>query len=214
MKKEILVALAILPVATYAVDTADLSPGAVELSGGTTLRLASGSTKIKPESGTERKTDTGSYRLDTSGFYYVGPNVGLGLAVSYDKESEKTGSVSMDSWTFVVGPAIALHVPVASELALYGQGTVGRAWARSWGSGGTPDIGANGYAYAVEAGLKYFPVKQVSLQAGVVYEYLTLTTDEVNLGGPTPPGPVTIPKTDTTSSDLAFFVGLSVYFGR
>ena len=212
MRRAALAVLALLPAVAHAVDTADLSPGTVELAGAANLRLETGTTRTTPSGGTETKTDRGSYVLDASGFYYLARSVGLGLTISYDKESEKTEGTSTDTWALVIGPAISLHFPVASELAIFGRGAVGGAWARTWGGSGQPDVGGSGYGYLVEAGLKYFPLKQLSLDAGVKYQYLKLTTDEVTYDSGTTP--VTIPKTDVVTSGLAFVVGLSVYFGR
>lgn len=215
MKKAILAALAMLPVVPLAADPvgdAELSPGAVELSGATALRLETGSVEVTPSGGAQTKTDTGSYALEASGFYYLARFAGLGLTVSYAKETEGSGDASSDAWAFLAGPAIALHLPVAPALAVFGRGTVGPAWARTWGGGGQADVSANGYGYAVEGGLKFFPLKQLSLDAGVSYRRVKLTTDEaVDHTGPMP---VTIPKMDVVTAGLAFSAGLSVYLGR
>ena len=101
MTKGILAALAMVPVVSVAVDTADISPGAVELAGATALRFETGSVKTTPSGGTETKTDTGSYVFDASSFYYVARFVGLGLTASYDEETEKTQGTSTDAWAFL-----------------------------------------------------------------------------------------------------------------
>jgi opacity protein-like surface antigen len=209
MMKAIIVALASLPVAGLAENVSDLSPGAIEISGDTTLRISKGSTKVDSDqsAATAVKTDTGEYVLDASGFYYVTTNVGLGLSISYEKETEETGANDQRMQMLVLGPAVSLHFPIAPALAVFGRGMLGYATSRTWGEN-VPDLKGTGYGYTLQAGVRYFPVAQISLNAGASYAYAKLTTDDVT----TPTGPV--PGVDATSKGLTVFAGLSVYFGR
>lgn len=207
--KALLVAVAALPVIALAADHADVAAGAVELSGATALSFSTGSTKVKPDApgATEVKTDTTEYGVDAAAFYYVVRNVGLGLSVGYDNQKEETGAADQRAWMLMLGPAVSVQLPVAPRLAVYGRGTLGYAASRTWGED-VPDLKANGYGFGLEAGAKYFPVAQLSVNVGVAYAYAKLTTDATTT--PT----VTIPKVDATSSGLTVSAGLSVYFGR
>lgn len=209
MMKAILVALAALPVAALAENPSDLSPGAIELAGDATLQISKGSTKVKPDlpGATAVKTDTGEYVLDAAGFYYVMRNLGLGLSIRYEKDTEETGANDLRTQMLVVGPAVSLQVPVAPSLALFGRGTLGYATSRTWGED-VPDLKGTGYACVLQAGVRYFPVAQVSLNLGAAYTFAKLTTDEATT--PTE----TIPKMEATTSGLTGFAGLSVFFGR
>jgi opacity protein-like surface antigen len=207
--KAILVAIAVLPVTTLAANTADVSRGAVELSGDTALSFSTGSTKVKPDApgATEVETDTTVYGVDAAAFYYVVRNVGLGLSIHYENEKEETGASDERAWTLLLGPAISGQLPVAPGLAVFGRGTFGYAASRSWGED-LPDLKGTGYGFALEAGAKYFPMAQLSLNLGVGYAYAKLTTDETTT--PT----TTVPEIEATSSGITVFAGLSVYLGR
>jgi hypothetical protein len=65
------------------------------------------------------------------------------------------------------------------------------------------DTDYNGYGVRVGAGLKYFPVPAMSLNAGVGYQVLKVT------GDPAPGVERTL-----RASDFGINLGLSVYLGR
>jgi hypothetical protein len=207
--KAVLVVIAALPVAALAADPADVSRGAVELSGGTALSFTTGSTTLRPDApgAAEVETDTTSYVLDAAGLYYVARNVGLGLSLAYDKETEEIGANDLRSWVLLVGPAISAQLPVAPQLAVYGRASIGYAASRTWGEE-IPDLKGSGYGLGLRAGVRYFPVAQFSLDVGVAYAYAKLTTDATTT--PT----IVLPETEGTSSGVTLSAGLSVFFGR
>jgi hypothetical protein len=107
----------------------------------------------------------------------------------------------------MIGPAISVQLPVAPRFAVYGRGAVAYAASRTWGED-VPDLEGTGYGFTLQAGAKYFPVAQLSLNVGLAYAWAKLTTDETTT--PT----VTIPEFDTTTSGVTVSAGLSVYLGR
>jgi hypothetical protein len=209
MLKALVLAVASLPVCALATNPAELTPGTLELSGSASLQIGTGSTKVKPDlAGAEAvKTDTGEYVLDVGGFYYVTPSVGLGLSVSYEKQTEESDGLDERSQLLTIGPALSLQLPVAPSLAVFGRGTIGYARSRLWGAE-MPDLEGHGYGYSVEGGLRYYPIAQLSIDLGLSYTHAKLTTDAAST-------PVeSIPKIEGTSSGLTASVGLSVYLGR
>jgi hypothetical protein len=207
--RAMLVVVAALPITTFAVDPADISRGTVELSGGTALSFSTATTKVKPDApgAPEVETDRTAYLVDTAAFFYVAPNVGLGLSLSYERETEEIGANDQRSWILLVGPAVTAQLPIAPRFAVFGRGTIGYAASRTWGEE-VPDLKGSGYGLALQAGARFFPVAQFSLHVGLAYEYAKLTTDAT-----TTPTAI-VPETEATSSGITASAGLSVYFGR
>jgi predicted porin len=195
MMKKIVVALAMVPMLARA----DLAAGTFELSGGTNLGFSSGSSKVE-QSGVSDTTDKTDYGLNTTGLYYVIPNLGVGLTLNYGYAGEKSpaGAKSSTS-TFLVGPALGYELPVTHEVAVFGLGQVGYASSKLT-EDGSPNVSASGFGFGVEAGAKYFLVKNFSFNAALRYEYQQVKTDE------------TVKRT-LTDSGFGLNVGLSVYFG-
>lgn len=212
MTKGILAAVALLlPVAPRAAGdlTADLSAGTFQLVGESALGFRTGSTTMKFDApgAPETSSDLTEYGLDVAGLYYLVPDVGLGLSVSFDRSTEETAGVEERTWTVTVGPELSVQKAVAERVAVFGRGMVGYATARMSGTG-EPDLSATGFGVGLQAGVRYFVVKQVSIDAALTYTYVKLTTDEVT----TPTG--TIPELEARSSSFGFGAGVSVFFGR
>lgn len=204
MVRRIVLVIAVLPVLARA---ADLTPGTVEVTGGSSLGFSSGTTKME---GSPESVKTTAYGLDASAVYYLTPNVAVGLAVAYDKRETElsttgpvVGSAKIGSSTLLIGPAIALELPLQGPLALAAQAQLGRLSA-TFTESGSPDTDASGWGLGVGAGLKYYVAPMFSVNAGLGYTYQKLTY--------TTPGFTDEPK--ITSSGLGLNVGLSVYFGR
>jgi hypothetical protein len=194
--KKLLVALAMV-VPMFA--RADLAPGTFELSGSTNLGFSSGSVK-QEQGGLSGTTDTTDYGLSGTGLYYVAPNLGLGLTLQYAYTSEKDEfGVKTSLSTLLIGPAIAYEVPVAPQFAIFGLGQIGYASATNTETG-FQDVSASGFGLGLEAGVKYFIVKNLSFNAALDYQYRQVKTDEA------------VERTITTS-DFGLNLGLSVYFG-
>jgi hypothetical protein len=192
----ILAALAVFPLAAFA---SELSPGTFELSGSSNLSFASSTTKMKPDvvGATETSIDGSTFGLSADGLYYFVPNFGVGLSVSYKKDSSKVAGVETGSSTFLVGPMLGYDHPIAPEFALFARGALGYA------SGSQTDgttVNLTGYGAQLGAGVKYFPLKPVSFNVGLSYTYLSLDSD-------------TSPKVTSSTSGISFDVGLSIYFG-
>jgi opacity protein-like surface antigen len=221
MNKAFAVALALLPASAAAEDLADVRAGAVEVLGGASLRLSSASGKVKMDqpAPNEYTTSSDDYAFELAALYYVARDVGVGLAATWEYEQQSTegipkqggGNVSLQERTriWTVGPAVSAQLPVAASLALFARGTLAYAVARTSGLD-TPTLKGSGYGFAVGGGLKYFPLAQVSLDAGLTYSYLRLKTDAIA----DDPQYGSFPATTATSSGLTISAGLSVYFGR
>jgi hypothetical protein len=191
MMKRIAIVLALVPALASA---NDLAVGTFELSGSTNLRFESQA--LKPDGG--ETIDFGTTNLNGTGLYYVAPNVGIGARLGYVSESTKIAGEKSELSEFFLGPAVAYEIPVAPELAVFGLLDVGYV-SRTFEAGGFSATAA-GPGFGLEAGVKYFPVKMLSVDAALGYRYASLSTD-------------TNPSVDLSNSGFGLNVGLSVYFG-
>jgi hypothetical protein len=191
MMKRIAILLAMAPALASA---NDLAVGTFELSGATNLSFES--TSLKPDGG--QSVDFGTTNLSGTGLYYVAPNVGVGARLGYLSQSVKVAGQKTTESEFFLGPAAAYEIPVAPELAVFGLLTVGYV------SRTVEDAGASvtlaGPGFGLEAGVKYFPVKMLSVDAALGYRYASLSSD-------------TSPSVDFSNSGFGLNVGLSLYFG-
>ena len=192
--KRIAIVLALVPALAGA---ADIAPGTFELSGASNLGLNGGSIKTSVN-GFSDTTDTSNYGLSATGLYYVTPNVAIGGTLQYLSDTTKFSDGTKDSTsTFLIGPAIAYEVPVAPEFAVFGLFDIGYVSQKNESGGAS--ITASGFGLGLQAGVKYFPVKQVSFDAALGYQYASTSTD-------------TTPKADLTTTGFGLNAGLSVYF--
>jgi hypothetical protein len=192
--KKILVALAMFPMVAAA---HDLAPGTFELSGGSNLGLNGGSVKTSV-GGVSDTTDTSNYALSATGLYYVMPNFGVGLTLDYAADNQKFSDGTKDNLSsFLLGPAVSFEVPLAPQFSFFGRGDIGYVSAtRDTGV----SVNATGWGLGLEAGVKYFPVKVISFDAGLGYQYRSVSTDQT-------------PAQDITTTGFGLNLGLSVYFG-
>lgn len=196
MTKKILVALALFPMAAFA---SGITPGTVELKGGTNLGFLSGSSKSDPGGST---TDVTQYGVDGTGLYYVTPNLSVGAQLQYGSETFKfEGGGERGQTDLRIGPAVAYEQEVAPQIAVFGLGTIGYVSSTETATG-SPDDTFSGYGIGLEAGVKYFIAKPVSLNAALAYDYAKLSGDSI--GGVTP---------ERTDSGFGLKFGISVYLG-
>ena len=202
MSRWILAVISMLPLATFATE---LAPGTLELSGSSNLSYAYTSyahTKTTPSGAFTSTTHDSRLDLQADGLYYVIPNLGIGLSLGYTYDTGTDLGTQLSSSTLLVGPAIGYDFPIAPEFALFVRGDV--VYVReSTKLGGGSSSNTSGWGAQAQGGLKYFPVKPLSLDVGLAYEYVSLRR----------PGD-SFESFATTSSGLAVSVGLSVYLGR
>lgn len=196
--KKILVALALFPMAAFA---SGITPGTVEVAGGTNLGFTSGSSKLDQGAGGTTTTDTTKYGLNGTGLYYVTPNLAVGARLGYTSQTDKVAGVkTLDDSTLFLGPAAAYELEVAPQISVFGLAALGYARETAL-EGGSTHTGS-GFGFGLEAGAKYFLVKNFSFNAALAYDWQQVSFDSVN--GVTPK------KTD---SGFGVNLGLSVYFG-
>jgi hypothetical protein len=197
--KKLLLALAMFPMVAAA---NELTPGTFELSGTTTLGFSSASSDVKMDGASVIKTDTSAFALGGNGLYYLTPNFALGGRVSYLNRTtkDKLNNTEFTDKDFFFGPAAQIEAHVAPQVAVFGLLALGYE-SSSLDFGGFSSDGS-GVGLNLEAGVKYFPVKSLSFDAALAYDYASLKYDTV--GGVTP---------KQTLSGFGFNLGLSVYFG-
>lgn len=196
MMKKLLVAVAMFPLVASA---SELSVGTIEVMGGSNLGL---NFDTQEEKGNPEKTKTTSYALDATGLYYVTPNIAVGLGLAYDSSTDKLAGIEDGLSTLAIGPAVAYEQSVAPQVSVFGVGHVAYASSTKTHTA-TPDTKFSGYNFGVDAGVKYFLVKSVSLNLGVGYNYTKVTGDAVGGGE----------KPEITTSGFGLNGGISVYFG-
>jgi hypothetical protein len=181
MRRLLLVLALVLPAFVHA---RELAPGTLEIAGGSSLSFSNLEIEVE---GDDQDTDT--FQFDLNGYYYVVPNLGLGLGLLYQDISNDPGS---DVTSVAILPQLTYQVPVADKLGLFVGAGLGYA------SVEMDDDDASGLAWMVEGGLKIFPVRWLSLNGGVRYTGYNLETDG---------------DLEVDVSDFTVGAGLSFYFG-
>jgi hypothetical protein len=178
--------LALLPALAGA---RDLAPGTFELSGGTNLDYGKMTTSVPGEP----DVDQTSLTLETDALYYVVKNLGLGLALRYDKSETDFGGLggTVDSSSSLIGPALKFSLPVAPSASVLLGGAVGRMSMSSDGSD------ADGWAFTVGGGLRLFAADWASFDALVSYTNASIDFQGIDV--------------DVTGWDVG--LALSVFFG-
>ncbi len=207
-KLTVLLAVAVLPLLTSA---RELTPGTIELSGSSLLGLSTGSSKETIEmTGMPNMiatTDKTFFDFEASGLYYLTPVIGVGLDLGYSSEKSKLAPETITDSQSFIGVRAGIDVGLAEKVSFYGDASVGRA-ALSQELEDTSDPTANythdysGIGLRLGAGIKYFVVPPVSLNAGLVYRLSSISADIA-------PGV----KQTLRDSDFGLAVGISVYLG-
>ncbi len=203
----------VLAMAPFAARALDVSAGTVEVRGDSNLGFSFASTDVSgslPGS----STDNTLYGGDLTGLYYVVPNLGIGLALSYSASETKSVGFKSTSSNLLVGPAVAFVYPLQEKLSLALQGDAG--WVRSkskttfndTGIGGLAggESNSSGFGFELGAGVRYFLARSFSVNAGVAYVHEQTTVDA--------PSGTGLPDIKFTTSGLRVGAGLSVYFGN
>jgi hypothetical protein len=186
MKKTVIVLLAllVLPATLWAMD---INQGKFELSGTTAFNFSDTTAEV---SGSP-DVDTTTYSLQLDGLYYFANNFGLGLTFLYEDSEVEVGGSSVDSSTFVIGPQLTYNFPLNEKVSLFVNGSIGYATVE------VQSEDADGWAYKVGGGLKYFLTNSASINGSVSYQALTLEDDSDN---------------DFDVDGVSVGVGLSIYF--
>jgi opacity protein-like surface antigen len=209
MMKHVLVALATFPMIAGATDLASsLAPGTLEVTGFTLVDASTGSSESRI-GGASETVDYTDFNLLTGALYYVLRDLGLGLHAGYGySKSELLGSTFRSS-DYSVGPLVSYAVPVAPQLALVGSAD--GSWIRRTSkSSGRAEETSKGYGFGLQAGVKYFPAKPVSLDAGLAWRWQRVEVPGIGLFTGTS---LTTGTATVTATSLGLRLGVSVYFG-
>lgn len=185
MKKVVIMLLVlIVPASLWAMD---INQGKYELSGSTAFNFSDTSTEVTgaPD------IDTTSFSFELDGNYYLRNNLGLGLLFLYENDEVDSGGISVDSSTFIIGPQVIYHFPLNEKVSLFVKGAVGYATLE------VDNEDADGWAFQLGGGLKYFLTNSASINGALTYQTQSLETDS---------------GVDIDSSGINIGIGLSIYF--
>jgi hypothetical protein len=192
MMKHVLAVLAMFPMAAFAASSVPV--GTFELGGSTNLGFHSASEEIEGLDGIDQTVWT----LGGTGLYYVSPNLSVGGRLNYASVTTDFGGDKIGTSTFFLGPAVSLAEEVSPQVELFGVAAIGYA-RRNQSETGFDDVTGSGPGFALEAGLKYFVIKNVSFNASVGYDWANYSVD-------VPGG-----SFDVTDSGFGLNVGVSIY---
>lgn len=186
MKRLLIACLALLP---FAAQARNLTPGTFELSGSSQLGFSSTSTEVD---GALYDYDQDIWTVRGAGLVYVVPNLGIGLVLDHQNVETTYGPDKTETSTTTFGPMIGFNLSLAQQLSLKLNGNL------VFAKGSQDDVDLDGFGWGVGAGLSFFPVPYLSVDAGLGYQAVYLEADG---GG------------DVDTSGLNVGLGLSVYFG-
>jgi opacity protein-like surface antigen len=185
MKKAVIMLLVlVVPASLWAMD---IPQGKYELSGSTAFNFSDTSTEV--DGAPDIDTTSFSFELDAN--YYLRNNLGLGLLFLYENDEVDSGGISVDSSTFIIGPQVIYHFPLNEKVSLFVKGAVGYATLE------VDNEDADGWAFQLGGGLKYFLTNSASINGALTYQTQSLETDS---------------GVDIDSSGINIGVGLSIYF--
>jgi opacity protein-like surface antigen len=185
LKKAVIVLLALfVPATLWAMD---INQGKIELAGQSKFNFSK--TDVEVAGSPDIEETTTEFQLD--GLYYLQTNLGLGLTFLYDQTETEVAGTSGDSSTFVVGPQVTYNIPLNEKVSLFVNGAVGYATVE------VDNDDADGWAYQLGGGLKYFLTNSASINGAVSYQSLSLEDDFDN---------------EIDFSGVSVGVGLSIYF--
>jgi hypothetical protein len=191
-----LAVLATLCLAPTLAVASDLRPGNLKLSGSTHLEFSSNETDL--EDGDEG--DVTQIAAGTSGYWFLTPNVGVGASLDYVRQSEDDALGDVTVTQYIVGPAVAFHLPVSERAALFGEAGIGlaRMSVDFGGDLGSEDFDGDGWGIFGRGGVAFFVARAVSLDAALFFERTEWDPD----------------GRDVTFNTLGLNLGISVYLGR
>ena len=185
MKKAVIVLIAlVVPAALWGMD---INQGKFELSGQTAFNFSDTTTEVagSPD------IDETSWSIQLDGNYYVINNLGLGLILQYESSETEVVGGDIDSSTLVIGPQVTYNISLSPQASVFVNGAIGYATVE------VENEDADGYAWQIGVGLKYFLTNSVAANGVVSYQSLSLEDDDGN---------------DFDRDGVNVGVGLSVYF--
>jgi hypothetical protein len=194
--KKIVLGLLLVMIAVSA-EAREIEPGTLKLSGTTNVSFFN---TTEDSDGVE-DTDTNTLSLEADAVYFVTGNIGVGGSLIFENSetdfSAAAGGGRFDSKTFIIGPTIAVDVPITEALNFIADATIGIFQMEL-----EDEVGkladADGLAYQLSAGVAMFPAKQVSLDLIAQYQVLD--------------GEDTASDVDIKQSSMGINLGVSVYF--
>ena len=195
MKKIVLGLLLVMIAAS--VEAREIEPGTVKLSAATNASFFNTTVDVDGD----EVTDSDTFSLEVDAIYFFTKNIGVGGTVAFENEqtdfSAAAGGGSEESTFTVIGPTVAVDVPLMESLNFIADATIGFFQMESEDDFGK-NLDADGLAWQLEAGVAMFPAKQVSLDLTAFYQVLD-GEDSVN-------------DVDVEEASMGLNLGVSVYF--
>jgi opacity protein-like surface antigen len=201
-------AAALLPVLA----SAEIAAGTIQVSGATNLSALTGTQEVTistPGVPDEiQKTDHWNFNLETGALYYLTPMIGVGFDLGYasDAREEKWRGEKTTFTDLFIGPKAGIDLPVAEKLSVFGDLSIGLVrhtleFEDLVNSLNNEKHTANGFGFGIGAGVKYFVVPALSLDAGLSYKYESYSYDFQGS------------SYDVKDGNFGLVVGVSGYFG-
>jgi opacity protein-like surface antigen len=163
----------------------DIDKGTIAVSGITGLSFA----RNTLSNGSDVDTDFISLELNPE--YYVGDNLGIGIAITYEYSKTEADWFDVEISSLLAGPQVVYNIAINDQVSAPVFFGVGYAKVKT---GSDSD---SGFAWMVGGGIRFFVVERVSFDGYVFF-------DRMNLGDE---------PSDYTSSDIGARLGISVYLG-
>lgn len=194
--KKIVLGLLLVMIAV-SVEAREIEPGTVKLSGATNASFFNTTVDVDGD----EVTDSDTFSLEADAIYFLTKNIGVGGTVAFENEqtdfSAAAGGGSEESTFTIIGPTVAVDVPLMETLNFIADATIGFFQMESEDDFGKI-LDADGLAWQLEAGVAMFPAKQVSLDLTAFYQVLD-GEDSVN-------------DVDVEEASMGVNLGVSVYF--
>lgn len=194
--KKIVLGLLLVMIAVSA-EAREIEPGTVKLSGATNASFFN--TTVDDDG--EEITDSDTFSLEADAIYFLTKNIGVGGTVFFENEqtdfSAAIGGGSEESTFTIIGPTVAVDVPIMESLNFIADATIGFFQMESEDEFGKV-LDADGLAWQLEAGVAMFPAKQVSLDLTAFYQTLD--------------GEDSVGDVDFEAASAGVNLGVSVYF--
>jgi len=194
--KKIVLGLLLVMIAV-SVEAREIEQGTVKLSGATNASFFNTTVDVDGD----EVTDSDTFSLEVDAIYFFTKNIGVGGTVAFENEqtdfSAAAGGGSEESTFTVIGPTVAVDVPLMESLNFIADATIGFFQMESEDDFGK-NLDADGLAWQLSAGVAMFPAKQVSLDLTAFYQVLD-GEDSVN-------------DVDVEEASMGLNLGVSVYF--
>ena len=194
--KKIVLGLLLVMIAV-SVEAREIEPGTVRLSGATNASFFNTTVDIDGD----EVTDSDTFSLEADAVYFLTKNIGVGGTVMFENEqtdfSAAAGGGSEESTTLIIGPTVAVDVPLMESLNFIADASIGFFQMESEDDLGK-NLDADGLAWQLSAGVAMFPAKQVSLDLTAFYQALD--------------GKDSVGDVDVEEASMGVNLGVSVYF--